>query len=372
MKSAVVVGAGIWGTSLALALAERGWRVTLVEQYQPGHLRQASAGETRLLRSAHGADEWYARMAWQARERWLALGRRVGEELFVESGMLWFARRVDGWERESARALERLDIPCQIWEPGRPARLFPDYRGGDLAFALWEPKAGVLRARRAVQVTAGLAVDAGVRLVTGRAEPHGGGAVRVGAELIRADRVVWAVGAWLPDVYPEVAEVEVTRQDTLHFAVPKEWRTPPVPAWVDFDGSMYGHGDLGGAGMKVTSDEEGPPYDPDRGDRRVSPRSEQAARAYLRKRFPALAGAHVLLGQVCQYVLTPNAEWIIAEVAENTWVLGGESGHGFKHAPALAVYVAEILEGRREPEARFGLGMRTAGPGLRTSGHTDL
>jgi glycine/D-amino acid oxidase-like deaminating enzyme len=43
MKSVIVVGSGIWGSSLALRLAETGWRVTLVEQHQPGHVRQSSA-----------------------------------------------------------------------------------------------------------------------------------------------------------------------------------------------------------------------------------------------------------------------------------------------------------------------------------------
>jgi glycine/D-amino acid oxidase-like deaminating enzyme len=376
MKSVIVVGAGIWGTSLALRLADTGWRVTLVEQHQPGHLRQASAGETRLLRSSHGDDEWYARLSRRARDGWRALEKRAGERLYAEAGMLWFARESDGWERRSAQVLKNLDIPHEIWEPGRAAGMFPDFRGDDLAFVLWEPEAGVLRARRAVQVTAGLAVDAGVRLVAGRAVPYGGAGpaagVRVNGEVLTADRVVWACGAWLPKLFPEcAAELTVTRQDTLHFAVPREWQTPPVPAWVDYDGSAYGHGDVGGAGMKVTSDEEGPPYDPEDGERRVAARSEDLARGYLRRRFPALASAPVLLAQVCQYGLTPDAEWIIAETAENVWVLGGDSGHGFKHGPALGEYVAEILDGDREPEPRFALRSRETARGLRTSGQTD-
>ncbi|MGV9773279.1 NAD(P)/FAD-dependent oxidoreductase [Streptosporangium sp. NPDC003464] len=398
MKSVIVVGAGIWGTSLALRLAESGWRVTLVEQYQPGHLRQASAGETRLLRASHGSDDWYARMARRARELWRGLGERVGEELYAETGMLWFARREQGWERTSAAVLERLDIPHELWDPARAGTLFPDFRGDDLEFVLWEPQAGVVRARRATQVTARLARAAGVTVVRGRAEPYGaepydvvvprgpepygtafqgwaepdggpgGPAVRIGEEVLRADRVVWACGAWLPRLFPGTADLRVTKQDTVHFAVESGWDTP---AWVDYDGSVYGHGDVDGLGMKVTSDAEGGPYDPETGERRISPSSEEASRAYLRRRFPGLAGAPVLFSQVCQYTLTPDAEWVLAEWQDGVWLLGGDSGHGFKHAPALAEYVAEILDGGREPEPRFGLHPRTAARGLRTSGLTD-
>ncbi|MEV4299597.1 NAD(P)/FAD-dependent oxidoreductase [Microbispora rosea] len=372
MKSAIVVGAGIWGASLALRLADEGWTVTLVEQYAPGHVRQASAGETRLLRCAHGSDDWYPRLAWQARDAWRSLEQRTGEELYVESGLMWFARDPDGWEARSALVLERLHIPCELLDPAEAARRFPGLRGDDLAFVLWEPNAGVLRARRATQVTARLAGAAGVRQVRARAVPYGRGAgVVADGEVLTADRVVWACGAWLPRLFPhEAGHVEVTRQDTFHFGVPRDWTTPPLPAFCDYDLAAYGHGDLDGMGMKVTADAEGEPYDPESGGRRVLRHTEEQARAYLARRFPSLVGAPVVFSQVCQYALTRDAEWIVAEIDDGVWLLGGESGHGFKHAPALAGYVAEILDGAREPEARFGLHARRTARGLRTSGGT--
>ncbi|WP_285703840.1 FAD-dependent oxidoreductase [Microtetraspora sp. NBRC 16547] len=383
MKTAIVVGAGIWGTSLALRLAEAGWRVTLVEQYVPGHVRQASAGETRLLRAAHGSDEWYARMARQARDAWRELGERTGEELYLEAGLMWFARRENGWESASAQVMKNLDIPHEFLDPAEAGRRFPDFKGDDLAFVLYEPEAGLIRARRATQVMARLAVAAGVTLVRARALPYGGPegdpdgdaggsgrpAIVVDGEVSRADRVVWACGGWLPRLFD--VEVEVTRQDTLHFDVPPAWSTPPLPAFCDYEGSAYGHGDVDGLGMKVTSDVEGEPFDPQEGSRCVLPGSEELARDYLRRRFPSLYGAPVLYSQVCQYTLTRDAEWIIAEVSDGMWLLGGDSGHGFKHAPALAAYVADILDGTREVDPRFGLHHRVPSRGLRTSGGTD-
>ncbi|MEO3874488.1 FAD-dependent oxidoreductase [Nonomuraea sp. B12E4] len=373
MKSVIVVGAGIWGSSLALRLAETGWQVTLVEQHKPGHVRQASAGETRLMRCAHGADDWYARFAWKARDEWRRLGERVGEELYLEAGMVWFAGTPDGWEHSSAQVLKNLDIPCEVLDPRDGGRFFPDYRGDDLSFLLWEPHAGVIRARRATQVTAGLAVAAGVQLVRGRATPVPGkespylSAVEVGGEVRHADRVVWACGAWLPALF-EVGQLTVTKQDTLHFAVPPAWSLPETPAWLEYGASIYGHGDVDGTGMKATSDAEGPPYEPEHGSRVVDAHSEEPARAYLRRRFPSLAGAPVLFSQVCQYTLTPDAEWLVAEVSPGVWLLGGDSGHGFKHAPALAAYMADVVDGTRRPEPRFGPHDRAPSRGLRTSG----
>ncbi|GII94826.1 NAD(P)/FAD-dependent oxidoreductase [Sinosporangium siamense] len=375
MKSAVVVGAGIWGVSLAWKLAELGWRVTVVEQHHPGHVRQASAGETRLIRAAHGTDEWYTRMAWTARTGWREIERRAGEELFIEAGLVWFARDADGWERASARTLAEAGIPHEMWEPERAGRMFPDFSADGVEFALWEPGAGVVRARRSVQVLAGLARAAGVEFVRARALPYPKpgmrGVVLDGGEVLAADRVVWASGAWMPEVFPEIGKLEVTKQDTFHFGVPAAWTAPRVPAWVDYDLSAYGHGDIDGTGMKATSDAEGEPYDPENGSRAVSASSERMSRAYLARRFPSLAAAPVVFTQVCQYISTPDGNWIIAEVDDGVWLLGGDSGHGFKHAPALADYMAAILSDKEEPEARFGLHDRTWARGLRTSGQTE-
>ncbi|MEV4888045.1 FAD-dependent oxidoreductase [Nonomuraea sp. NPDC055795] len=367
MKSVIVVGAGIWGASLALRLAETGWQVTLIEQHKPGHVRQASAGETRLLRAAHGDGEWYARSFWQALDGWRRLEERAGEQLYHEAGMMWLAQDPDGWEQASARVLKNLDIPCEVLEPSDGSRFFPEFRPDGLSFLLWEPKAGVIRARRATQVTAALAVQAGAELVRARALPADGGVV-IDGRTLTADRVVWATGAWMPELFD--APLTVTKQDTLHFAVPAAWTVPGMPAFVDHSASFYGHGDVDGVGMKATSDVEGEPYEPENGPRTVDAAGVERARTYLARRFPSLAGAPVLFSQVCQYALTPDAEWIIAETAPGVWLLGGDSGHGFKHAPSLAAYVAGVLDGEHAPDARFGLGERVPTRGLRTSGES--
>jgi glycine/D-amino acid oxidase-like deaminating enzyme len=65
LRSAVVVGAGVFGGSLALRLASSGWEVTLVEQYPPGHVRAASGGESRLIRFSHGANDWYSHRLYE-------------------------------------------------------------------------------------------------------------------------------------------------------------------------------------------------------------------------------------------------------------------------------------------------------------------
>src|SRR3954464_15414248 len=71
----IVVGAGVFGASLARRCAMTGWEVTLVERIAPGHVRAGSGGESRLIRCAHGEDEWHARLARRGVGLWRGRGR---------------------------------------------------------------------------------------------------------------------------------------------------------------------------------------------------------------------------------------------------------------------------------------------------------
>jgi sarcosine oxidase len=354
--SASIVGAGIFGASLAYRLVRDGWDVTLYERHEPGHPRAASGGESRLIRYAHGSDVWYTRSAWRARELWLELEAETGRELLVESGIAWFARSAGGWEAESEPVLRAEGIPIEWLAPAAGHELFPSFDPAGLEFILWEPRAGVLRAREATLATVEAGTRAGVRLVRERVTPGS----------IAADVVVWACGAWLPELFE--VPVRVTKQDLLFFAA-EGWTTPRVPAWVDYDRAAYGLGDLDGAGVKVAPDVEGPAFDPEHGERVVSDETEVRARAYLAERFPALRDAPLSGSTVCQYALTPDTNFVLARHGDE-WILGGGSGHGFKHGPALAEYAARVVTGDEEPREEFGLGPREHGPSLRTAGST--
>ncbi len=341
--------------------------MTLVEAYTPGHVRAASGGETRLLRFSHGPDDWYTGTAKRALELWRELEREARAELFVPSGVAWFFEDSEGWALESARSLAEEGLETELLAPEEAGRLFPSFDPTGLRSVLFEPGAGVLRARKATRVLAEHAVARGTRVVQGRATPAGG-AVALDGETLEADRVVWACGAWLAQLFPELVQLTVTRQEVFFFGAPPAWQAPAVPAWIDFDAGIYGVGDVDGRGFKASPDEHGPPLDPDADDRVVSAETEQVAREYLGRRFPALANAPLVGSRACPYSLTPDQNFVIAPHPEHEsiWLLGGGSGHGFKHGPALAEYVERLLKKDEEPDPRFSLEDRKPRGGLRT------
>jgi glycine/D-amino acid oxidase-like deaminating enzyme len=70
-----------------------------------------------------------------------------------------------------------------------------------------------------------------------------------------------------------------------------------------------------------------------------------------------LKEAPLLETRVCQYENTSNGDFLIDRhpAFDNVWLVGGGSGHGFKHGPALGEYVAaRVVEGG-PVEPRFTL-----------------
>ncbi len=98
--------------------------------------------------------------------------------------------------------------------------------------------------------------------------------------------------------------------------------------------------------------------------------SESLVRDYLRARFPDLADARLRAARSCRYELTPDTNFIAAPHPEHpsAWLVGGGSGHGFKHGPAMAELLADAIAGGPPPPAAFALSERVRSRSLRTAG----
>jgi glycine/D-amino acid oxidase-like deaminating enzyme len=370
MQSALIVGAGSFGASLAWWLARGGADVTLVDQFEPGDPRATSGGETRLIRCGHGSDALYTGLARRARTLWRELEGECAEQLLIECGLVWMARRADGWERRIPPAFASQDIPFEVLDPAAGARLFPSFAPGGLDHLLLEPQAGVLRAQRATRALARQAAAHGARIVRGRALPEGATARLDDGTVLEADVVVWACGAWLGELFGEHIAIRSTRQELFFFDGGPAWQDPAVPAFVDFERAIYGTRDIDGHGVKAAPDFDGPPLAPGAELPPATAASEALAREFLAERFPALAQSPLRGSKTCRYELSPDSHFVAAPLPgePSVWLLGGGSGHGFKHGPALAERVAAALAGGAPLPAQFALGERGELGLLRTGG----
>jgi sarcosine oxidase len=349
---AVVIGAGVFGAWTALQLRRSGRTVALVDIYGAGNSRSSSGGESRILRMGYGADEIYTRWAIRSRELWLKLFEQIGRpELFQNTGVLWTPPPGDTRAASIETAFERCGVAFQRLTPADLARAFPQFRFRDDRMGLYETQAGVILARRAVQAVVAQAVREGVEY------RHEATAARDSSGI-----VVYACGPWLPKIFPKVlgGRIRVTRQEVFFFGPPAEdpsFAPPLMPAWTDItdEHSAYTIPDLENRGFKLAFDRHGEEFDPDSGDRAVRGLTE--ARAFLAERFPALAAAPLVESRVCQYENTSNGDFLIDRHPEldNVWLVGGGSGHGFKHGPAVGEHVCARIDGRVAAEPRFSL-----------------
>ena len=382
MAELIVVGAGTMGAWTALHAARSGRDTTLVDAFGAGHPRATSGDETRIIRSSHGADELYPRWSRDSRDAWRELGEEEGESLFVQAGALWFAARDGGFEAASFATLTRLGIPVERLPPDEIAARWPQVGVEDLAFATYEPEAGLLMARRGVAAAARAVTRNGGRFELASVEPgeeRGGRLLDVvtpDGRRIGGDAFVFACGPWLPQLFPDVVGglIRVTKQDVLFIGpAPGDGRFAAewLPCWVDYDAPFYGIPAVDGRGFKLAPDRFGPLFDPTDGERLVDPASVRETRQFLRRRFPDLAGQPVVETRVCQYETTPDTNFVLDRHPglDNVWIAGGGSGHGFKHGPAIGRYVLSLVAGHEptEAELRFALGPRQPSAGYRTA-----
>ena len=293
----LVVGAGTMGAWTAWHARRAGLTVHLVDAFGAGHPRATSGDESRILRAAHGADRLYPGWARRARAQWLELGDAVGERLFVETGVLWFGRRPDGFEAASAATLRDLGIAVEQFAGPEVRRRWPQIALGDDEFAVFEPEAGLVLARQAIRRLVERFVAAGgtfeVALVRPPEAAEGRDRVSVvetaDGRRLAAGAVVFAAGPWLPRLFPEICGplIRITKQDVLYLGPPAgdpRFEAGSLPCWVDYDAAIYGIPAVEGRGFKVAPDQLGRPFDPTEGERLVDPETVRIGRASCRER----------------------------------------------------------------------------------------
>jgi glycine/D-amino acid oxidase-like deaminating enzyme len=367
---AIVIGAGVFGAWTAWHLRRAGQKVLLLDATGPAHARASSGGESRLTRGSYGSDEVYTRFALDSLPQWKWLSDQAGLPVFHPTGIVFFFQKREAYVDQSLEVHRRLKLPTLELDRAALEQRYPQAVWKDIEVGLLEPQFGVLMARRAVQTLVRQFVKAGGEYRVAAVKPPAADKPLSGIELadgstLSAANYVFACGPWLPRMFPRLLgpRIFITRQEVFFFAPPAgdaRFGAAALPGWADFNNGdiYYGMPDLESRGFKIAHDKHGSPIDPDRGDRVASPGALADVRAYMAKRFPALANAQLNEERVCQYENSSNGDLLIDRhpVAANVLMVGAGSGHGFKHGPEVGRYAAELLTGKlKMAEPRFSL-----------------
>lgn len=363
-----VVGAGVFGAWTACQLRRGGSRVILIDAYGSGNSRSSSGDESRIIRMGYGADEIYTRSAARSLQLWKSLFAEAKEELFQPTGVLWLAHANDPYSVSSRETLTRLNIPHEALTVDELRRLYPQIGLDDISWGMLEPESGVLMARRAVQAVVSAAIRKGVDVLIDAVKPPDSqeqidSLTTQQGRRISAQVYAFACGPWLPKMFPDLLSdrIRPTRQEVFYFGAPpgdSQFKPQAMQAWIDFNDEAYGIPDIDGRNVKVAIDRHGEHFDPDTGNRIATNEGLAEARRCLARRLPLLKDAPVIESRVCQYENTCNGDFLIDRHPDwkNVWLVGGGSGHGFKHGPLVGEYVAaRILGSDDQIEPRFSL-----------------
>lgn len=352
----IILGGGIMGAATAEALARRGQRVFLIEQFAPGHTHGSSHGDGRIFRFAY-PQAIYVQMMLLARPAWAELGKRAGRPLIQTTG---------GWDCSPAGSpalasletnFQRYGLPYERLSAMESNRRFPHFHLDRDSEALYQPDAGVVFATPAVLALWHLAQASGATMISAErviaVEAHGELITVRGASGAHwsAPRLVITAGSWARGLLSEQLGLALpltpTQEQVAYFppADDLDHRLGTMPVFIDHhtpDHPFYGLPQIEVPGVKVGWHRTGPAVDPD-----ARPPASEALFAELQRlthqRLPHLRLTPV--EQVtCLYTNTPDEHFILDRHPDlpNVVIGAGFSGHGFKFGPVIGHILAAL------------------------------
>ena len=307
-------------------------------------------------------------MVSRALQLWQEYERRWHLKLFFRSGALRMAGADDSYENAALPVLKEAGIRFEKLSATDCAKHWPQMNFDGVSWSVYEPDSGFLAARRACEAVFDAFLKSGGQYQQAQAIPGRVTANRMegitvnGGNVLRADVYVFAPGPWLGRVFSFLeSSITPTRQEVFFFGTPAgdvRFTEEHLPTWIDggkrpFFGVPGNHW----RGFKIADDTRGPVIDPSTMEREISEEKRSAAREYLRMRFPPMADAPLLESRVCQYENSTDHNFVLDRhpEAENVWIVGGGSGHGFKHGPVMGEMVAGAVLKTKAPPSEMAL-----------------
>jgi len=366
-RSVVVIGAGAFGGWSALQLQRKGAQVVLLDAWGPGNSRASSGDETRIIRATYGPARIFTEMAARALRLWQENEKRWRSKLLFRTGVLWMAGSDSSYEQASIPLLKQEGIKFEQLSTSECARRWPQINFDGISWSIYETGSGYLLARRSCEAVLNAFTREGGEYRQAHVVPGLIGANRLQGvslgpgEMLEADAYVFACGPWLGKVFPFLApHIMPTRQEVFFFgsaAGDSQFTDAHLPTWIDFSKRFYGIPGNASRGLKIADDSPGIAADPTSMERVVSNEGLAAARTYVDLRFPGMRGAPLVESRVCQYENSIDRNFLLDRhpEAQNIWIVGGGSGHGFKHGPVVGEMVSDAVLHVKAPPAEFAL-----------------
>ncbi|MDN5851744.1 MAG: N-methyl-L-tryptophan oxidase [Actinomycetia bacterium] len=351
-----VIGTGSIGSMALWQLARAGVSAIGFEQYGIGHDQAAAGGESRIFRTAYLEGAEYVPILQRALGLWRELEAESGRDLLTLNGGLMIGHRDSEAMHNVMASISEFGLSHEVFDPDAMAARYPQHVMADDETAILDHDAGVLRPEFAVAAAAYRARTLGAELrsherVLDIDATSGSVVIRTDEREYTVEQAIVTTGPWTSKYAPSLApHIGPRRLVMTWYQADDEsrWTPDACPIFIrdSEDAHIFGIPTLDGGSVKVaphTDDLDAAFDDADALDRNVAVEDLRHVNAAVARHLRGLTPEPV---RVSAYMdgYTTDGHGIVGRApgAENVWLLGAFSGHGFKMAPAFGQIATDL------------------------------
>ena len=351
-----VIGGGVHGLFSAYALALRGKKVVVCEQFEFGHLRGSSHGAAKIHHLSY-SDPDYVKLSLNALSLWQKIEDEAQVDLIEPNGCVDHGSATV--ISELVNAMDTHGVASEVLD-----RSEAKYRWPNLEFdesVLFHPGGGRIYSRATLTAVHGLCANLGVEMREFFAvknmfdERDGTKVLESESDSIKASVVVCAAGAWTSEILEGVLDIpkpKVSQEQIIFFS-----SRDPGAIWPN----VFHHGETTfyaqeapGVGIQVGGIRQGTYFNKmeDR-DFIVDPLAAINVCDYVERFLPGL-DPNPTSSETCVATFSKNDDFIIDRVGNLVVVLACQQ-KGFTFAPIIGKYAASLATESQFSQLRFRL-----------------
>ncbi len=350
----IIIGSGSVGAAAGYYARRAGLNVLMTDAHKPPHQEGSHHGSTRLIRHAYGEGERYVPLVLRAQQLWDEFAQSSGEAVFEKTGVINLGPASSDFLNNVAHSARQFELNVEELDAEAVMKRWPEIRIPQDYRAIFEPASGVLRSELAVETWIRLAREAGCAQlfncpVTAIHHHTDGVTIDTADGSYSGKKLLISAGTWVTKLLPELP-IQPVRKVFAWFQADGRYSaknnfpafTGELPNGDQYYGFPAEDNELKigkhNGGQLISEPEERKPF-----GAVVSDGSESFN--FLRNVLPGIGGC--LHGASCTYDNTVDEDFIIDTLPghDNTLLITGLSGHGFKFAPVLGEIATQFAQG---------------------------
>lgn len=347
----IIIGAGIYGASLAFHLTQRGLKPVVLER---NFIASGATGRSCGVLRMHYDLETESRLAWESFRYFRNWDEIVGGDCgFTRTG---FLRIVRSEHEENLKANvvmhQGIGIPSLLVNAADVYRLAPALNIDDFKVAAYEPESGYADPSTATTTLMQAARERGAKLVqecqvtavtTSSGKVAG---VETSKGTYSAPVVINSAGPWAAEIGRMVdldLPVNTWQHDSMLIRRPSEVG-PTLPTTIDDINAMYFRPETGGLTLVGLQDYNPIGESPDGDTDYAKPGFVDRASDRICHRIPDMVHGSLHSAHGGYDGITPDQRAILGRAGpEGFYLVCGFSGTGFKIAPAVGACMTELI-----------------------------